>query len=50
MTEDENCRIRPTEEKELRQMYHDEFFIKLLVFTERLEQRAEEAKSLGNKN
>lgn len=41
MTEDENGRLRPSEEKELLAMMHDEFFIKLLIFRERLDQRKE---------
>lgn len=48
MTEDENGRIRASEEKELMRLWLDEFFIKLVVFKQRLERRAEETKNIGN--
>lgn len=47
MTEDEGGRIRASEEKELMQLWIDEFFIKLVVFKQRLEKRKEEIKNLG---
>jgi hypothetical protein len=48
MTEDENGRLRASEEKELMRLWIDEFFIKLVVFKQRLEKRKEEARNLGN--
>jgi hypothetical protein len=48
MTEDENGRLRASEEKELMRLWIEEFFIKLVVFKQRLEKRKEEARNLGN--
>jgi hypothetical protein len=39
MTEDENGHVRVSEEAILKAMYVEDFFIKLLVFTERLNAR-----------
>ncbi len=42
MTEDANGRIRATEEKELMRLWIEDFFIKLVVFIERMDKRIEE--------
>ncbi len=47
MTEDSNGRVRATEEAELMRLPIEEFFIKLNLFKERMEQRIEQLK---NKN
>lgn len=41
MTEDDNGRVRASDEMELRKMRVEEFFIKLAVFQERLKKRLE---------
>lgn len=46
MTEDENGRVRATEEKELMRMNIEDFFMKLLIFKERMDKRIEHLKSL----
>lgn len=46
MTEDENGKVRATEEVILNQMSAEDFFIKLLVFKERTDKRAEELNKL----
>ena len=43
MTEDGNGRIRATEEKELMRLWIEDFFIKLVVFKERMDKRIDEA-------
>lgn len=44
MTEDENARIRANDELVLRRMWVEDFFIKLLVFKERMDIRLEQLK------
>ena len=46
MTEDENSRIRANDEMILRKMNTEDFFIKLLVFKERLEAKVKQIKSI----
>lgn len=41
MTEDNNGRVRASDERELRSMSVEDFFIKLIVFQERLKKRLE---------
>jgi len=48
MTEDENGRIRAHDESILKKMSTEEFFLKLLVFRERLESRVQQIKSIKN--
>lgn len=48
MTEEDNGRIRATEERELMRLWIDEFFVKLVVFKERMDKRIEEIKNLKN--
>ncbi len=48
MTEDENGRIRASDEVILLKMTTDEFFLKLLVFKERLEAKVQQIKSIKN--
>lgn len=48
MTEDDNGRVRASDEAELKAMWVEEFFIKLLVFKERLEKRLEQTKAQQN--
>ena len=50
MTEEENGRLRPSEERELLMMPVDEFFINLLVFKERMNKRIAESKNRTNKH
>jgi len=45
MTEDENGRIRVTEENELLCLNTEDFFIKLLVFKEKLDKRLAQLKT-----
>ncbi len=49
MTEDDNGRVRPTEEKELMRMWVEDFFIKLQIFKERMEKRMENVKTTTSK-
>lgn len=49
MTEDDNGRVRASDEKELLRMDVIEFFMKLLVFKERMDKRIEELKALTQK-
>jgi hypothetical protein len=44
MTEDENGRVRAGDEKELMGLWIEEFFTKLLVFRERLDEKIEQMK------
>lgn len=44
MTEDDNGRVRAGDEAELKAMWVEDFFIKLLVFKERLDKRLEQLK------
>lgn len=46
MTEDENGKVRVTEEVILNEMWADDFFIKLLVFKERSDKRVEQLNKL----
>lgn len=48
MTEDDNGRLRVSEEDLLRRMNVDEFYMKLLVFKERLEAKVQQIKSIKN--
>lgn len=48
MTESENSRIRISEENELLSLDTNTFFIKLLVFKERLDKRLEQSKPKSN--
>lgn len=45
MTEDEGGKIKATEEKELMQLNIEDFFMKLAVFTERMDKRIEQLKN-----
>lgn len=48
MTEDDNGRLRVSEEDLLRRMNVEEFYMKLLVFKERLEAKVQQIKSIKN--
>lgn len=48
MTESDNGRMRTSEEKELLGLNTDDFFIKLLIFKERLEKKLEANKNKNN--
>lgn len=50
MTEDENGRIRATDERELMSMWIEDFFTHLLVFKEKLDERVEKLKSKQRDN
>lgn len=49
MTEDDNGRVRPGEEKELMRLWIEDFFIKLSIFEERLKKKAEDLQNMRNK-
>lgn len=48
MTEDENGRVRASDEEVIYGMFVEEFFIKLLVFKERLEAKIEQINNAKN--
>ena len=48
MTEDENSRIRASDEMVLRKMNTEDFFMKLLVFKERLDAKVKQIKNVKN--
>lgn len=50
MTEDDNGRIRATEISELMHLPVEDFFMNLLVFTERMDRRLEQLKNKKNVN
>lgn len=47
MTEDENGRVRASDEEVLLGLDTEDFFMKLLVFTERMEKRKKELEKHG---
>jgi hypothetical protein len=49
MTESDNGRIRISEERELLGLDTEQFFIKLLVFKERIDKRLEESQQKNKK-
>jgi len=49
MCEDEHGHVRPTEENALMKLSVEEFFIKLLVFKERLDKRIKQSQDVNNK-
>jgi len=48
LTEDDNGRVRPGEEKELMRLWIEDFFIKLSIFEERLKKKSEDLKNITN--
>lgn len=48
MTEDENGRVRAADQEILKRMPTDEFYLKLLVFKERLEAKVQQIKNVKN--
>jgi hypothetical protein len=49
MTEDDSGHVRAAEEKELNAMWVEDFFVKLLVFKERMDERKAAIDNLKNK-
>ena len=50
MTEDENGRIRANDEAELKKLSVEDFFMKLLVFEERIQERINKTKNKDGDN
>lgn len=48
MTEDEQGKLKASEEKELMGLMIEDFFIKLVLFKERMNKRVEKIKGLRN--
>lgn len=50
MTEQENGRVRVADEKVLKSMWVEDFYIKMMVFQERMEDRINQIKTQQEKN